>query len=191
MSHTVCVLMDPLATRFPHWLDYQVKARALAQTLPVTNIVTVPGNNQAHITAWNLFSTLYPSHALVAHRGALASSVHNPTFRQFTPLYLKWSTSRWDKTTGNFITTIKPTAILAEGNKDQLLDVNALADAWTRASNTRKHTPDFVMILDPFNRIAGPPINGATPPPNVISTNVLHQAIKDCTARGFPYSIVV
>lgn len=190
MTHIVCVIADPLFTQFPHYQQYLVKARAAVQSLPKTDIFTVCGNNQLHNAVWHLHGDISGYSAMIA-AGAQSKTLHpNAQQRQFLPLYKKYSTQKWNPTTKSYDITYRPTAILAEGDKDQLIDANALDDAWTRATNTRKLTPDFVVILDPFNRIAGPPPNGVSIPANVITTSVLHRAIKDCQARGWQHAVI-
>lgn len=200
MTFTTCFIADPLLAALaldkPNYQQYMIKARSIVMTLPPTDQFTVAGNNQIHSLCYQLWCDilLNPAHPLAnthpvsIHPAAQQRYIHPQ--RQFTPLYKKWSKYVYDRYTKTSNLVITPGTVLAEGDKDTLVNANALQDAWTRAFNTRKFIPDAVVVLDPYNRLATQAPTAVQPMANRVSYAALANAHNDCIVRGTPVTVI-
>lgn len=199
MTFTTCFIADPLLAALaldkPNYQQYMIKARSIVMALPPTDQFTVAGNNQIHSLCYQLWcdillNTAHPLANTYPKSIHPAAGSYGHSQRQFTPLYKKWSRYVYDRYTKTNNLVITPGTVLAEGDKDTLVNANALQDAWTRAFNTRKFIPDAVVVLDPYNRLATQAPTAVQPMANRVSYVALANAHNDCIVRGTPVTVI-
>lgn len=190
---TACFIADPLMHALPNNLREQflIKARTAVCQMPPADKYTTVGNNQLGTIAWELIGDLTPNNnpwSQIKSPHPIGIGYRSVNVRQFTPLFLKLGANKWDASSRTHVTTVTPGIVYMSGNKDQLLNANALNDAWTRAFSNKQWAPDYVICLDPWDRMSLQP-NPAVPLNN-IPVNVLHRAATECNMRGIPFHVL-
>ena len=190
MSFTTAIIADPLMFTLDQLQlqQYQAKCQAITLQLPLTDMFSHVGNNQLNSFAYRMWCN-YNSAQHTPHSPHPAALQNTSGYHQFIPQYKKLGVSKYDRKTSTRTFTPTPNLVYGEGDKDHLVNANALMSAWQRAFHHRKLAPDYVLILDPYNRRnLSPSTTGPKPPTNRINPQILATVARDCTARGVPFS---
>lgn len=194
--HVTAIIADPLLFSLdPVTLNtYRQKLRSITTQLPLTNVFTHVGNNQLHSFAYSLWASYNHNSQHVGSPHPAAQSSSPKGWHQFAPMYTKLGISKWNPKTKTTVYTPTPNVIYAEGNKDQLLNANALMDAWHRCINHKKLKPHYVLVLDPLDRLSKAHWGHLGPQGQITSNNItttaLKQAVNDCILQSIPYNVV-